>query len=151
MTNEEILDSFQRGRQPGIATLGAEAVEVDAEAGRVVMRCTATVNHCHSTAGHPRGGIVQGGFVTGWLDTSMAHAAIAKSAFKLLVPTLEVKVSFLNAAHPGIYHATGQVVRWGRNVAFLDARLVDADDKLIATATSTVMLAPAPARRTAGV
>ena len=44
---------------------------------------------CHS------GGIVQGGFVTGWIDAIMALACMAKSGSDVLVLTLEIKISFL--------------------------------------------------------
>lgn len=145
MTDEEILERFRAERQPAIATLGAEVIEVDAGAGKVVLRCTATRDHCHSIEFSPRGGIVQGGFVTGWLDTAMAHACVARSKFTLAVPSLEIKVSFLAPAHPGTYIATGWIQRWGRNVAFLEAELHDTTGKLIATASSTALLTPLPA------
>jgi uncharacterized protein (TIGR00369 family) len=142
MTDEEILQRFKAGRQPALATLGAEIVEVDAAAGTVMLRCTATRDHCHSTDGNPKGGIVQGGFVTGWLDTAMAHACIARARFTMAVPSLEIKVSFLAPAHPGVYIARGRIQRWGRTIAFLDAELHDPAGKLIATASSTAKLTP---------
>jgi uncharacterized protein (TIGR00369 family) len=144
MTDEEILQRFKTGRQPALATLGAEIVEVDAAAGTVVLRCTATREHCHSIEWSPKGGIVQGGFVTGWLDTAMAHACIARAKFAMAVPSLEIKVSFLAPAHPGIYVARGWIQRWGRTIAFLEAELHDSAGKLIATASSTALLAPLP-------
>lgn len=144
MTDEEILQRFKVGRQPALATLGAEIVEVDAATGTVTLKCTATRDHCHSTDWNPRGGIVQGGFVTGWLDSAMAHACIARARFAMAVPSLEIKVSFLAPAHPGVYVARGWIQRWGRTIAFMEAELHDADGKLIATSSSTAMLAPLP-------
>lgn len=145
MTDEEILQRFNASRQPAIATLGAEVTAVDAGAGRVTLRCTATQAHCHSIEWSAQGGIVQGGFVTGWLDTAMAHACVARSKFALAVPSLEIKVSFLAPAHPGTYLATGWIQRWGRTIAFLEAELRDTAGKLIATASSTALLTPLPA------
>lgn len=145
MTDEEILERFNTARQPANATLGTEVVEVDTAQSRVKLRCTATRAHCHSIEWSPRGGIVQGGFVTGWLDTAMAHACVARAKFALAVPSLEIKVSFLAPAHPGTYLATGRIQRWGRTIAFLEAELHDATGKLIATASSTAMLTPLPA------
>ena len=46
--------------------------------------------HCHS------GNIAQGGYVTGWIDTTMAHLAMASSDFTINPLTLELKVSFLS-------------------------------------------------------
>ena len=40
-------------------------------AGRATLEYRARPEMCHS------GGVVQGGFVTGWIDAAMAHAAIA--------------------------------------------------------------------------
>jgi uncharacterized protein (TIGR00369 family) len=145
MTDAEILERFNATRQPGIATLGAEVVEVDAKLGAVTMRCTATLAHCHSIEFSPRGGIVQGGFITGWLDTAMAHACVARAKFTALVPSLEIKVSFLAPAHPGTYFARGWIQRWGRTVVFMEADLRDTAGKLIATASSTALLTPVPA------
>jgi uncharacterized protein (TIGR00369 family) len=145
MTDEEILQRFNATRQPGIATLGAEVVEVDAARGAVTMRCTASRAHCHSIEVSPKGGIVQGGFITGWLDTAMAHACIARAKFSVLVPSLEIKVSFLAPAHPGTYFAKGWIQRWGRTIVFMEADLRDAAGTLIATASSTALLTPMPA------
>jgi uncharacterized protein (TIGR00369 family) len=83
--------------------------------------------------------------VTGWLDTAMACACIARSTFTLAVPSLEIKVSFLAPAHPGVYVARGWIQRWGRTVVFLEAELHDTAGKLIATASSTALLTPVPA------
>ena len=142
MKDSEILERLRRDRPPALKTLGAECIEVRADSGRVTIRCTATREHCHSIEQSSKGGIVQGGFITGWLDTAMAHACIVRSKFTLAVPTLEVKVSFLAPAHPGAYKATGWITRWGRSIAFLDAELVDAAGELIAKASSTARLVP---------
>jgi acyl-coenzyme A thioesterase PaaI-like protein len=46
-------------------TLGLDRVIDHGESGRAVIRYVARMDHCHS------GGIVQGGFVTGWIDAAM--------------------------------------------------------------------------------
>ncbi|GGC46722.1 PaaI family thioesterase [Chelatococcus reniformis] len=146
MTEQQILDAFRAHPNPCLVTLGGKVVSFDPETDVCVMQWQATQAHCHSTHGHPKGGIVQGGFVTGWIDAAMAHACMAKSRFTMAVPSLEIKVSFLLAAHPGRYHAKGWVTRWGRTVAFLEGELTDEAGQLIARASSTVALRPAPAR-----
>ena len=75
--------------------------------------------------------------MTGWLDAGMATACQFQSAEDTAVASLEIKASFLLAAHPGLYRSHGRVVRIGRTVAFLEAELYDAEDRLVATATST--------------
>ena len=71
---------------------------------------------------------------------AMAHACVAKSVFTVGVPSLEIKVSFLSAASPGLYRSYGWVVKWGRSVAFLEGELRDEDGALIARASSTAAL-----------
>ena len=56
------------------------------------------------------------------------------------VPTLEVKVSFFEAAGPGVVHAEGRVLRWGGSVGFLDGEIKDEKGRLIVHATSTVKI-----------
>jgi len=141
-TAAEILERFNGSRPPAIETLGGEVIAVEPETGRLTFRFRPTVAMCHSTD-VPQGGIVQGGFVAGWLDTSMAHACSVRSNFTLLHPTLELKVSYLLPAHPNrLYYVDAEIVRWGRSIAFLEARLRDEHQRLIATASSTALLIP---------
>lgn len=140
MTEEEILAVFARTQPPVLETLGGRVVGYDRALERVTMQWTAERRHCHSIEGNPKGGIVQGGIVTGWIDSAMAHACVAKSAFTVGVPSLEIKVSFLAPAHPGVYRSYGWIARWGRSVAFLEGELRDEEGGLIARATSTAAL-----------
>ncbi|HMN72171.1 MAG TPA: PaaI family thioesterase [Rhodoblastus sp.] len=140
MTEDEILAVSARTNPPVLDTLGGRVVAYDKALERVTMQWTAETRHCHSVEGHPRGGIVQGGIVTGWIDSAMAHACVAKSAFTVGVPSLEIKVSFLSAASPGLYRSYGWIAKWGRSVAFLEGELRDEEGALIARATSTAAL-----------
>ena len=143
MTATEILERFNGSRPPAIETLGGEVIAVEPETGRLTFRFRPTVAMCHSI-GIPEGGIVQGGFVAGWLDTAMAHACSARSSFTLRHPTLELKVSYLAPAHPNrTYYVDAEIVRWGRTIAFTEARLRDEHQRLVATASATAMLMPA--------
>ena len=137
MTPQQTLEHFRKRRQPAITALGdGEVLEADAEQGRVKFRFIARPEFCHS------GDIVQGGFLTGMVDTAMAHAAIARSHFTMAVPTLELKVSFFEPGHPGPLYAEGWVVRWGRSTAFCEDTLSDEQGAVIAKASSTIKLIP---------
>ena len=58
-----------------LKTLGdGEVLALDGEAGRATIRFTVKPEMCHT------GGIAQGGFVTGWIDSAMAHACIGQRA-----------------------------------------------------------------------
>jgi acyl-CoA thioesterase len=140
VTESEILERLAHARPPAWDTLGGRVIACEKAFDRVTMQWVAEPRHCHSVVGHPRGGIVQGGFVTGWLDAAMASACVVRGAFSVAVPSLEIKVSFLLAAHPGIYRSYGWITRWGRSIAFLEGELRDEEGELIARASSTAAL-----------
>ena len=110
-------------------------VSMDGEAGRSCLEYLAKAEQCHS------GGVVQGGFVSGWIDAAMAHALIAKLGEGIVPMTLELKVSFLAPARPGVVFAEGWIVKAGRTTAFVEGSLKDADGNLLATGSSTLILA----------
>jgi uncharacterized protein (TIGR00369 family) len=82
-------------------------------------------------------GTVQGGFITAMLDETMGPAALAQLGPGHMVPTLELKVSFLRPVHPGRLICDGRVVHMGKSVGFLEGSLSDADGNVVATATAT--------------
>jgi uncharacterized protein (TIGR00369 family) len=127
LPSDELLDSMGFSR----------VVSVDREAGRVRLAFDALPRFCHTD-----GRIVQGGFVTAWMDFSMAQAARLRAGQPVGVASLEIKVSFLQRVGPGRVLAEGRVQRLGRRVAFLEASLFDDRDALLATASSTAMLMP---------
>ena len=81
------------------------------------------------------------GFVTGWIDAAMAHAAIAMAGPGVVPMTLEIKVSFFAPARPGAVFAEAWVEKRGRKTCFFEGRLRDGDGKVLAKASSTLMLA----------
>ena len=82
-------------------------VEMD-KSGRAVLEYDAKQEQCHS------GGVVQGGFVSGWIDAAMAHAAIALKGPDIVPMSLELKVSFFAPARPGLVVAEAWVEKDGR-------------------------------------
>jgi len=137
MTQSEALETLHARRQPALITLGySDILEADPEHGRVKFKFVARPEFCHS------GDIVQGGFLTGMVDTAMAHAAILRAHFTMAVPTLELKVSFFEPGHPGPLFAEGWVVRWGRSTAFLEGSLTNDQGAMIVKASSTIKLIP---------
>ncbi|HOA48206.1 MAG TPA: PaaI family thioesterase [Novosphingobium sp.] len=103
--------------------------------GRARLEYRARADMCHS------GGVVQGGFVTGWIDAAMAHAAIARNGADVTPMTLELKVSFFAPVRPGLVIAEGWAVRNGRKTAFYEGHLLDEDGNVLAKASTTMMLA----------
>jgi len=110
-------------------------VAMDA-AGRAIVEYEAGPHMCHS------GGVVQGGFISGWLDAAMAHAVIALMGADLTPMSLELKVSFFAPARPGRVIAEGWVEKAGRSTCFTEGRLLGPTGAVLAKATSTIRLIP---------
>ena len=117
------------------ATMGLHRIiEMTAE-GTARLEYDARPDMCHS------GGVVQGGFVTGWIDAAMAHAAIARAGQEVTPMTLEIKVSFLAPVRPGRVIAEGWALRHGRKTCFYEGALKDTDGNVLAKASATMLLA----------
>jgi acyl-CoA thioesterase len=116
------------------ATLGQVAV-IDNEHGRAAIEYEVGPQMCHS------GGVAQGGFVCGWIDTAMAMASI--SLLPDMSPmSLELKVSYFAPARPGRVVAEGWIERRGRTTCFAEGRLLDPMGNVLAKASSTIRLIP---------
>ncbi len=120
---------------PLYRTMGLVRIVSLEDEGRAVLEYQAREEQCHS------GGVVQGGFVTGWIDAAMAHAAIAKNGPDIVPMSLEMKVSFFAPVRPGLVVAEGWAERQGRKTGFYEGRLLDKDGTMLAKASSTILLA----------
>ena len=114
---------------------GGTLLEYSDQEQKAVMRFDARPEFCHSD-----GKVVQGGFITAWMDAAMAHAVRQASHGESSAMTLELKVTFIAAVGPGRVLAVGRVVSMGRSVAFLEGQLLDGGGKLLATSSSTAKL-----------
>lgn len=150
MSYLEIIKKIEAKRPPAWDLLSLRLLSFDQERKRVVMEWQAEERHCHSVEGHPKGGIVQGGIVTGWLDAAMASACLFDGDPLMAVASLEIKVAFLLPAHPGLYRSYGTVIRRGRSIAFMEAELRDSSDNLIARGSSTAAVRSADRNSQAG-
>lgn len=116
-------------------TLGlVRRIEMNPE-GRARLEYEAGLHMCHS------GGVVQGGFITGWIDAAMAHAALAMAGGGIVPMSLELKVSFFAPTRPGRVFAEAWVEKRGRRTCFFEGRLTAPDGTVLAKASSTVLLA----------
>ena len=115
-------------------TMGLVRIVSTDNEGRASLEYEAKREQCHS------GGVVQGGFISGWIDAAMAHAAIAKNGPGVVPMTLELKVSFFAPTRPGIVTAEAWVERHGKRTSFYEGHLKDAQGTVLAKATSTIPL-----------
>jgi len=120
---------------PLYETMGLERIVEMNKEGKATLEYNARENMCHS------GGVVQGGFISGWIDAAMAHAAIARNGQDITPMSLELKVSFFAPARPGLVIAEGWVERHGKRTSFYEGHLKDSAGTILAKATSTILLA----------
>ena len=73
----------------------------------------------------------------------MRHASISQR-FALMVPTLQISVSYLEPTPVARVIARGQVLRIGQTTVHLEGRLRLPDGTLLATATASAVVWPFP-------
>ena len=87
-------------------------------------------------------GTVHGGYAATLLDSACGIAVHSRLAPGQGYTTLELKVAYHRAmtSKTGTVRAEGTVVSFGRRAAFAEARLTDAAGKLLASATSSLLV-----------
>lgn len=139
LTDAELLARFQNTKnQPkGSQTLGLRVIAVDQALKQIEATFEAREEFCNPMRQ------IQGGYVCAMLDEVMSLSGVIASGMTHVMPTLEMKTSFLRPALPGQkLRGVGRVVKWGRTIAFTEGELYDADGKLLAKATGTAMPTP---------
>ncbi len=136
MDTAQFIEFLNASAPPAMQTLGGRVLHFDDEEKTVLVRFSAGAALCNADNG------IQGGFICGMLDAAMAHAVFCMLGEHAIVATLEIKVSYLEVCRPGELFARGTVLRYGKTVTFLEAELRDADDRLLATASSTARVIP---------
>jgi uncharacterized protein (TIGR00369 family) len=118
-------------------TLGMTCVD-KATPGRTIWRMRADERFANPA------GIMQGGFLGAFADSSMGAAAVTYvEDRRVFCSNAEIKVSFLGAVEPGSeLTCTAEVVSGGRRVAFVEASIVARkagkdEERLVARASST--------------
>lgn len=121
---------------PAAIVMGQELLDVDVEAGTVRVAYAASDQLAN------RFGAIHGGMTAAMLDDVISLAAGLAIEWGQITPTLEMKVSYIAQGRPGTrILAEARTIRRGGTVIFLEADLKDEAGKLLATASSTVMIA----------
>jgi uncharacterized protein (TIGR00369 family) len=89
-------------------------------------------------------GTVHGGYAATLLDSACGCAVHSKLSAGHSYTTLELKVAYHKAISEktGKVRAEGRVLTFGRRVAFSEGKLLDKDGRLLASATSTLLVIP---------
>lgn len=90
-------------------------------------------------------GTVHGGYAATLLDSACGIATQSKLAPSQSYTTLELKVAYHRAitANTGRVRAVGSVTSFGRRVAFAEAKLTDQEGRILASASSTLLVTTA--------
>jgi uncharacterized protein (TIGR00369 family) len=91
-------------------------------------------------------GVLQGGFLAAMLDSAMGASAVtAVGDRRVNVANTEMKISFLRAVAPDeILTCVATVLKAGRVISFLEAKVTNAEGLLVATASSTYLIKDRP-------
>jgi uncharacterized protein (TIGR00369 family) len=89
-------------------------------------------------------GTVQGGIVAALLDACIGIAGAVKSGGTLAMPLAEMKISFVRPVLPGTVVGTGEIIRLGKNLAFIEGTLLSEAGSVLARASATAIPTPWP-------
>lgn len=82
-------------------------------------------------------GVVHGAVLFAMADTAMGKATMDVIEPGCYCATIEIQLRFLRPAGPGPLLARATVLKPGRTIVHLEARVTDADDRLVALATGS--------------
>jgi uncharacterized protein (TIGR00369 family) len=136
---EQLRAMIAAGEGPGISR-SLHFMLTEVEDGRAVFESTPG-----AFATNPIG-TIHGGYAATLLDSACGCAVHTKLAPRQGYTTLELKVAYHRAmtVDSGPVRAIGEVLSFGRRAAFSEARLLDARNRLIASATSTLLVFDRP-------
>jgi uncharacterized protein (TIGR00369 family) len=89
-------------------------------------------------------GSVQGGFVCAMLDDAMSIAACISRRFAVIVPTLQMTVTYLRPTPFARVVVRGEVLRFSASSVAMQGALRDADGTILAVAVATAVPRPFP-------
>jgi uncharacterized protein (TIGR00369 family) len=132
---EQLRAFIASGKRPGIAdSLDFDLVSVD---DGVAVFAGIPGPHAYNPMG-----IVHGGYAASLLDSACGCAVHSKLSATQGYTTLEIKVAYHRPMDKdtGRVQAEGRVIQFGRRAAFAESRLIGADGRLYASATSTLLV-----------
>jgi uncharacterized protein (TIGR00369 family) len=137
MSGMELLEAMIAGRVPAppiARTLNYGLVEVSP--GRAVFAGTPTLDHYNPLA------TVHGGYIATLLDSAMGCAVHSKLVAGQSYTTLEFKMNFVRPVleTTGEVRAEGNLIHLGRRSATSEGKLMDAQGKIYAHASTTCLI-----------
>ena len=139
ISDQEILELYNKNEN-FTSLYDMKCIALNTEEGTAEFLFDIDKKFCNPT------GDVQGGLLSGMIDDTMALAFIMKNCFTKRPPTIEMKTNFLYPTRPGKAHGYGKIIKAGKNLVFLEGKLVQ-DDKTVVTASSTGVIVDMPGAR----
>ena len=124
-----MTDTTERGGFPLQAFLGMELEGDELGAGTVKV----DISDRH----HNPNGVAHGAVLFALVDTAMAKATMSVLEEGFYCASIEVSLRFIRPVSTGTVTAEATVLKRGRHVVHLDARIHDSEDRLIATSDGT--------------
>jgi len=117
-------------------TMGFRLVE--AERGRVALRGTPDKRFYNLI------GSVHGGWAAAILDTALALSTLSTLEADQSFTTVDIRVNYLRpmTGETGEVRAEGNVLQSGRRLAYAEAKLMDANGKLLCHGTGSCLILP---------
>ncbi|ACY99141.1 MULTISPECIES: PaaI family thioesterase [Thermomonospora] len=136
LSGAELIKAIGEGRFPQLTPINDHIGQrvVDAEHGRVELAWSPEEKLCNP------GGTVHGGYIAMILDNAVCLAASSTCEYFLPMLTLSLSVDYVRPVQAGrTYRVEGRCVHPGRTRMLSTAAVTDADGKLLAQATASVV------------
>lgn len=88
---------------------------------------------------NPMIGAAHGGILASLIDLTGLYTIIAAGG--LAKATADLRVDYHRPATKGPFHAIGHVIKLGKTISTADTRILDADDRLVASGRGTYLSA----------
>ena len=85
-------------------------------------------------------GVVHGGVIYTLVDYSMGRVVQFSLPDGEHCATIEIKISYLRSVREGTVTVETEIVKQGRNIAFLTSNVTDDQDRLVATASGSMFI-----------
>lgn len=132
-----IAENFKPSMAPPSAKwMGMEVIEHDAE------KQYSKVTFAPRDEMVNFGGVIQGGILGAMMDDAMGFNAFVSMQMKNSQATIDLHTHFFKAVQMGPITVEAWVIKAGKAVAFLEAKLYDHTGELAARATSSTKLRP---------
>jgi uncharacterized protein (TIGR00369 family) len=131
---------------PPAAILGLEFIDADVENGTIELAFEATKDFTT-----PRGDVLEG-FLAAMLHDTLGPALLSTIGPDQFITTLDLQATFVRPAYPGRLVGRGRVVRRDGDIGFMEAKLSDSDDNVVAIGLATArVIALDGARKASGL